>query len=104
MARYGFLPDCDDAGAPEAPATAALPEAGAAVWLPQPRHAGGRSFRGFLDAATVRELEGAAASGAALQAVAPISPPGSGAGADANRPASLALPLLLLGGLYLALR
>lgn len=102
MARFGYISECDGAEAPEASASFAPPPADAAafpVWLPQPLRGGGRNLRGFFDAATVRELRQAAASGAALNAVAPIS---RAAAAPAERRPSLALPLLLIGGLWLS--
>ncbi len=100
MARFGFLDECEEGdAAPAALPSFAPPESGLPNQLPQPYHGGGRDWRGFLDRDTHRSLRDAAASGEALNAVAPVSSSRATNGAAGSR--SL-LPLLILGGVIFA--
>ncbi len=98
MPRFGFIDDCDqEEDAAQAPSSLAAVDTSTPSQLPQPFSGGGRSYRGFLDSSTRAALRQASASGAALDAIAPVS--ASSSSGASGRPL---IPLLILGGVLLA--
>ncbi len=92
---YRF-PQCrDEADAPAAPASAAPGDTPSIVPQPSGHRGRRRDYRVLFDAELLAALDDSAASGAALEAVAPVD----GAPAPASSGRSLLLPLLVIAGI-----